>query len=85
MLRYLELLDWTERQVHRDKVGAIPSHLAPILSRIDLDAQAWCDLVKKFGRTFKRAAGTAESMADEATRRSQSWLCSPGNPLVGRS
>ena len=82
MLRYLELLDWTGRQLHRDKVGSIPNHLAPILTRIGLDAPAWCDLVKKFGRTFKRAAGTPESLAGEASRRSQGWLCSPGNPLV---
>lgn len=81
MLSYLELLDWTGRQLHKDKCGSIPSHLAPILSRIGLDCHGWCDLVKKFGRTFKRAAGNAESLAGEATRRSQSWLCAPGNPL----
>ena len=81
MLRYLELLDWTGRQLHRDKVGSIPSHLAPILTRIGLDAYGWCDLVKKFGRTFKRAAGTRDSLASEASRRSQGWLCAPGNPL----
>ena len=82
MLRYLELLDWTGRQIHKDKYGVIPSHLAPILSRIGLDSHAWCDLVKKFGRIFKRAAGTAENMSGEASRRSRGWLCCPGNPLV---
>lgn len=81
MLSYLELLDWTGRQLHREKCGSVPSHLAPILSRIGLDSHAWCDLVRKFGRTFKRAAGTAESLCEEATRRSQKWLCSPDNPL----
>ena len=25
-----------------------------------MDAGEWCDLVKEFGRTFKRAVGTAE-------------------------
>ncbi|MGB7328327.1 MAG: hypothetical protein WBD31_25850 [Rubripirellula sp.] len=81
MLSYLELLGWAGRQLQQDKAGSIPSHLAPILSRLGLDSHGWCDLVKKFGRTFKRAAGTAESLANEATRRSQHWLCSPGNPL----
>ena len=82
MLRYLELLDWTGRQIRAGKSGSIPSHLAPILSRIGLDSHGWCELVQKFGRTFKRAAGTADSLASEAARRKQSWLCSPGNPLV---
>lgn len=78
---YLELLDWTGRQLHRDKVGVIPEHLAPILTRIGLDAAGWCDVVAKFGRLFKRAAGTPESLAREAIRSGQRWLCAPENPL----
>jgi REP element-mobilizing transposase RayT len=81
MARYLELLDWTGRQLHRDKVGKIPDHLAPILSRIGLDTHGWCDIVKKFGRVFKRAAGTPENLAREAVRCGQGWMCAPENPL----
>ncbi len=81
MGRYLELLDWTGRQLRRDKVGAIPDHLAPILRRIGLDARAWCEVVQKFGRVFKRAAGTPESLAQQAIRSGQRWLCAPENPL----
>jgi REP element-mobilizing transposase RayT len=81
LARYLELLDWTGRQLRRGKVGAIPEHLAPILSRIGLDAIGWCDVVVKFGRIFKRAAGTPESLAQEAIRSGQRWVCAPENPL----
>ena len=45
-----------------DKVGVIPDHSAPILTRIGLDATGWCEVVSKFGRVFKRAAGTPESL-----------------------
>jgi hypothetical protein len=79
---YLELLDWTGRQVRRDKRGRIPSHLSPILQRIGLDAPEWCKLVKEFGRTFKRVAGTSEHLAEEASRRGLSWVQAPGNPLT---
>ncbi len=82
MVRYLELLDWTGRQLRNDKVGKIPDHLAPILSRIGLDGHSWCEVVRNFGRVFKRAAGTSESLAGEASRRGQSWLCAPENPLA---
>ena len=85
MHRYLELLDWTGRQLREGKRGAIPSHLAPILSRIGLDSHAWCDLVRQFGRVFKRAAGTAEHLAEEASRRGVGWLHAPGNPLGPQS
>jgi hypothetical protein len=81
MLQYLELLDWTGREIREDKCGSIPQHLAPILSRIGLDSHGWCDLVKRFGKVFKRAAGTAEHMAEEAGRRGTGWMQAPGNPL----
>jgi hypothetical protein len=79
---YLELLDWTSRQIRDDKRGSIPDHLSPILRRMGLDAPAWCDLVKKFGCTFKRVAGTSEHLAEEASRRGQRWVQAPGNPLT---
>jgi hypothetical protein len=85
MFQYLELLDWTGRQIRKGKCGSIPRHLAPILTRIGLDSHSWCDLVKRFGKVFKRAAGTAEHLADEAGRRGIGWMQAPGNPLALRS
>ena len=76
------LLDWTGRQVRGDKRSRIPSHLSPILQQIGLDAPDWHELVKAFGRTFKRVAGTSEHLAEEACRRGQSWVQAPGNPLT---
>lgn len=76
--KYLELLDWTGRQLRTDKRGHIPSHLTPILERIGLDSGTWCELVGKFGRCFKRAAGRHEALAAEAERRQQSYLQAPG-------
>ena len=78
LCRYLELLDWTGRQIRRGKRGAIPKHLAPILTRLGLEASVWCDVVAQFGRSFKRAVGTAEHLQQEARRRGQRWLQSPG-------
>lgn len=81
LAHYLELLDWTGRQWCADKIGSIPDHLAPILTRIGLDTLGWCDVVSKFGRIFKQAAGTPEALAHEAVRRGQHWLCAGENPL----
>jgi hypothetical protein len=79
---YLDLLDWTGRQLRGDKRGSIPNQLSPILQRLGLDAPKWCELVKEFGRTFKRVAGTSEHLAEEAKRRGQRWVQAPGNPLT---
>ena len=76
--QYLQLLDWTGRQIRRGNCGSIPNHLAPILSRIGLDAPRWCELVSTFGKKFKRAIGTSAHLQEEAERRGRRWLQSPG-------
>jgi hypothetical protein len=85
LTKYLELLDWTGRQLRSGKRGTIPSELAPILERLGLDTVGWCDLVQKFGKLFKRAAGTAASLATEAARRGQGYLQAPGASLLAPS
>ena len=50
--RYLELLDWTGREIRGDKTGAIPAHLAPILERLQIRSDRWIDLVTNFERWF---------------------------------
>ena len=78
---YLKLLDWTGRQIRRDgKTGRIPADLAPIMERVGLSGELWCDVVKRFGKIFKRVAGTPESLAQEAIERGRSGYrtsCSP--------
>ena len=81
---YLDLLDWTGRQVNRKQRGSIPANLAPILERIGIDTSGWCDLVKKFGKLFKRAAGTADNLANEAARRGIAYMHGPGTELLSR-
>ncbi|MBS0265481.1 MAG: hypothetical protein JSS02_26350, partial [Planctomycetes bacterium] len=49
---YLQLLDWTGRQLAQGKKGQIPDTVGPILERLQLDHQGWCDLVAHFGRRF---------------------------------
>lgn len=82
LLEYLQLLDWTGRQLRAQSRGAIPEELSPILQRLGLDSEGWVALVSRFGRIFKRAAGSVAQLAAEASRRGQRWLQAPGNPLA---
>ena len=74
LTQYLDLLDWTGRQIRKCKSGAIPQHLSPILARIGLNESSWCELVSKFGKVFKRAAGTVDHLSDDAARRGLGWM-----------
>jgi len=71
---YLELLDWTGRQVRRDKRGAIPQHLLPILRRLQVNTDVWVDTIERFGRSFRRAAGRVSSLAAFAAARGKRWF-----------
>jgi hypothetical protein len=70
---YLELLDWTGRQLRADKRGAIPSHLSPILERLNVNSEMWMTTIKEFGRAFRRAIGRVSSLAALAASRGKCW------------
>jgi hypothetical protein len=54
---YLELLDWTARQIVPGKQGSTPSGIPPILERLRLTPATWCELARDFGRLFSTVAG----------------------------
>ena len=51
---YLQLLDWTGRQLKPGKRGSIPRTAPPILERLNLSAEFWLHAVEQFGK--RRAA-----------------------------
>jgi hypothetical protein len=75
--QYLELLDWTGRQLKPGKRGAIPKNAPPILERLNLSPELWLHAVEHFGK--RRAANqitpasrfnaTARSVRDADTAR----------------
>ena len=78
LVRYLELLEWTGRQIASGKKGTIPADSKPILDQLGLASSTWCELVKSFGRLFHRAVGKSEHLQEEAERRGQKRLRAPG-------
>ena len=59
---YLELLDWTGRQLRRNKRGAIDDSLPPILERLSIEPDKWLYTSSHFESSFKSLVGTAQSM-----------------------
>ena len=59
---YLELLDWSARQVTPGKRGKTPENLPPVLKRLGLDRDSWCELVSDFGKLFCTVAGRPEQV-----------------------
>jgi REP element-mobilizing transposase RayT len=59
--QYLKLIDWTGRQIPKDKVGSIPAECAPILERLECSAEIWLDFVKNFRKRFRNEAGLPQN------------------------
>ena len=72
--QYLQLLDWSGRQVRANKRGAIPAQLAPILERLQISTTCWVDLIDGFGRWFHRVVGRPPNMEAECERQGGAWL-----------
>jgi len=59
---YLELVDWSARQVASGKPGSTPTSLPPVLERLGLKPTVWLKLVKNFDDLFKTMAGFPENI-----------------------
>ena len=59
--QYLKLVDWTGRQLRKDKKGKIPTECLPILERLSCNEETWLDFVEHFRQRFRTAAGLAPS------------------------
>ncbi|NIL96142.1 MAG: hypothetical protein GTO53_02400 [Planctomycetales bacterium] len=69
--QYIQLLDWTARQVVRGKPGATPADLPDVLERLGVSSTAWCGLIRDFGRIFSLVAGLPETLKKQRGRRTQ--------------
>ena len=50
LAEYLQLLDWTGRQLKPRKRGVIPKNAPPILDRLNLSAELWLHTVEHLGK-----------------------------------
>ena len=72
--QYLKLLDWTGRQIRKGRRGAIPAELADIMTRLDIEPSLWVEAMENFGEMFRRVAGSAASIAEQAKRVGRHWF-----------
>ena len=54
---YLLLVDTTGRMLRRDKRGAIPLHLSPILDRLGIDRKTWINNATNFEKIYHQRFG----------------------------
>ena len=75
---YLELLDWTARQIAPGKSGVTPNDSPPILKRLHIEPAVWCGLVSGFGQLFSLVAGRPEHIDRHRSGKRGSRFHIPG-------
>ena len=73
---YLQLLDWTARQVRSDKRGATPQEFAPLFERLGVSAEIWRRLVKDFGKLFSLVAGRRQRIDSHSSKAAKQLIAS---------
>ncbi|MCH8073007.1 MAG: transposase [Proteobacteria bacterium] len=71
---YLQLIDWTGRQLQADKRGRIPTNVPPILVRLNLDSDRWLKEMNHYGKWYYRAVGSIEAIEKYCHHLGQNWL-----------
>jgi len=66
---YLQLLDWTGRQIRSDKRGAMRKNLEPLFDRLGISAEMWVDCVMNFLKWFRSNVARPKSKAAAAEIR----------------
>ena len=69
---YLQLLDWTGRQIRIGKRGAMPANLEPMFERLGISTELLVDCVMNFRKWFRSSVGHAKSMEAAAESRGHS-------------
>jgi REP element-mobilizing transposase RayT len=71
---YIELVDWTGRQVRPDQRGVIAADAPAALGRIATSGAAWTAQVLGVRSKYWRAIGAAQTLIDRAGLLGQRWL-----------
>ena len=71
---YIELVDWTGRQIRSDKRGAISDIAPPILARIGIEQGNWLQNCRKLEDEFRQVIGPAGAIEKLCAAIGQNWL-----------
>jgi hypothetical protein len=71
---YLQLVDWTGRQLAPGKRGVIRGSGPACLRALGADTQRWATEVRGVGSRYWRAVGSADALADLAAALGQRWM-----------
>ena len=71
---YIELVDWTGRQIRPDKHGAISENVPPVLARLGIEQGNWLQNCQKLEEDFRQVIGPVAAIDKFCKAVGQKWL-----------
>jgi REP element-mobilizing transposase RayT len=71
---YLELVDWTGKQIIASDKASLPKGMASMLQRMNLAVDDWVENIEIYKSLFKRAVAPVAKLDELASARGQRWL-----------
>ena len=64
LIEYIQLVEWTGRQIKAGKRGYIPSEMPPIFERLNINTSAWLHNCEGLEKTYYRVIGSAARLQE---------------------
>jgi REP element-mobilizing transposase RayT len=74
LIDYIELVEWTGRQIRQDKRGAIDCALPPILARLGIPTNCWLQNCQQLETIYHQVIGPLSSLKQFCQKLGQRWL-----------
>lgn len=74
LIEYIQLVEWSGRQIHPNKRGFITDSLPPIFTRLNMEHRVWLRNCQNLETIYHRVIGSAADMQAFCTRLQQKWL-----------
>jgi hypothetical protein len=74
LIDYIELVDWTGRQMRKDKRGAVSETAPPILARLGMTPGCWLHNCQQLEVDFHQVIGPIRSLKQFCQKLGQRWL-----------
>jgi REP element-mobilizing transposase RayT len=71
---YIELIDWSGRQIRPDKRGSISDNAPPILARLGIEQGNWLQNCQKLEIDFRQVVGPVAAIEKFCKTVGQKWL-----------
>jgi REP element-mobilizing transposase RayT len=71
---YIELVDWTGRQIRPNKRGAISENAPPILTRLGIEQSNWLQNCLSLEKDFRQVIGSVATIEKFCQTIGQKWL-----------